>query len=212
MRYIIIKGLINLLLIIFPILTGTMLYFQKPTLSYLFLGLAGVSGAVKIFFPSHKIPLIRQQVRGNLEAVYSLLKFRKSDDVRMTLYVPGRIRRDMLKQAIPYIPSGRYGSCKRGINIAKGVVGCCYRTNESVFHQLKPRANFKRHTVMRWGFTEREVEKLQQDRKSYLAVPVRNTQGNVKAVICLDSFGRNVFNPGVGTVLLTVCEALAKLV
>ncbi len=148
---------------------------------------------------------------GNLEAAHRLAGFSQQDGARITLFVPHRRKRDYLVQVTPYYPTGKFGAFRRRLNVAKGVVGKCYRTRQRQIQVVNSATRYREELISKWGFTEAEASKISNDKNAFLAMPVLRRDGTVGAVVFLDAIRRSAFNKIARVRLLQrVCVAIAE--
>jgi len=129
----------------------------------------------------------RNRIRGILESACYVAGLNDAQfDVRITMYVRAVFRKQYLRPLFRYLPGDR-SSRLRSIHVSKGIVGLCFRTGRNQRWVVEDPANLKQDLIEHWGFSERDAEHRQLDRRSYLALPVLDKDANVKAVVYLDS-------------------------
>jgi hypothetical protein len=135
------------------------------------------------------------RIEGMLAATYRLASFTESSEVRITLYVPHKRKKDYLTQITHYYPTETPGSIPC-LHISKGIVGRCYRTRQSQMLIVKKRSDYRQELIKIWSFTEEEAKEINPDRLAFLALPVIRKNGGVGAIIFLDAKSRRTFTPG----------------
>ena len=137
-----------------------------------------------------RVSVAKGEVKGILEAYVA--GYPKSANVESTLYRPDR-RKKKLEQVIPNYPSGTYSEFKHGLDVSKGIIGLCYRT-EGIAIGTVAEDNFERDTIYNWAFTRKEVKKLNHDIRSYLALPIKDMNETVAGVLFLQSTEEHFFD------------------
>ena len=133
-----------------------------------------------------------KEVYGNLEAAHHVADF--SPPERITLYVPERQKPSLLVQMVPYVPTKKFGPFKGGLDVSKGITGLCFRVKEVTLNVLKPGGDFRKTMIKQYGFTQAEANKLESDKKSYLAIPVFDRENKVAGVVFCDSTKKKGFH------------------
>lgn len=159
---------------------------------------------------SPRIARALPEAYGILKGALSFAAFDSDADVRITLFVPDHSRRG-LRQTLPYASTSedaRYGSHRR-LSVTKGIVGKCFRTGD-ICHGTVDGTNTVNDLVANWGFTREEASQLRQDRRSYLALPVKDYLGEIAAIIYLDSNRIDTFSAENAVALARVCPPLSR--
>lgn len=148
---------------------------------------------------------------GNLEAAHRVAGFSQQEGVRITLFIRHKRRKDCLIQITPYYPTGRFGSFRRCLNVAKGIVGMCYRTGQRQMQVVISNSDYRKELISRWGFTTAEAAKISSDKRAFLALPIIRRDETVGAVVFLDAKSPSAFeNVARVTILQRVCVAIAE--
>ena len=135
---------------------------------------------------------------GMLHAIHAILTEMtpKTADhgLRICVFIPGKTQ-GMVHQICDYVGvAERYGR-NRDLSSRCGVVGAAFRTGQVQYDKLPNGTSLIDHLVAEHGFDRSEAATMQQDRKSWAAVPVGAAPA-IEAVIFLDSakadfFGKN---------------------
>ena len=182
----------------------------------------GIASLIKIFqaFQQDKESTLRSTHEGLAGASRvlhaSVLKKanlpNKSGELRVTVHriVPPLESPQNYQQLIPYI-GGSGGAAFRSFPIHTGIAGRVAREKEPLIYT---RVNddydtYLKELVASWGYTETEARKLQQDRKSWMAVPIFSAEHVVLAVVYLDSSSRDVFSTEVMQLVIDSCAGFA---
>jgi hypothetical protein len=148
---------------------------------------------------------------GNLEAAHRLAGFARRESVRITLFVRHRRKKDSLVQITPYYPTGHFGSFRRYLSVAKGIVGMCYRTGQRQMQVVTRNADYREELISKWGFTAAEAVKISTDKRAFLALPVIRRDETVGAVVFLDAKSPSAFNSAARVrIFQKVCVAIAE--
>lgn len=137
----------------------------------------------------------QKALEATLRILYDRLGFTEGDDVRFCLWVPAK--RDGLRQVTNYVP-GKHGGANRTLSARVGVVGQAYRKGRTVVEILGREdfalaSVFQSHHVEQWGYRPEEAQKLTQDRRAYLACPVRGAKGEIIAMLYCDTRNPEAF-------------------
>jgi hypothetical protein len=101
---------------------------------------------------------------------------------------------EWLEQVVPYVggPGGKPG---RRFRIASGIIGLAVRDKQPVeaSRESDDYAAFLRELIQKWGYTRAEAQGIQEDRQSWMAVPIFDKNQEVLGTVFLDSNQRNFF-------------------
>jgi hypothetical protein len=111
---------------------------------------------------------------------------------------------ERLEQLLPYI-GGKGGPSGRTFSIRSGVVGQAVRAKApfSSARKNQEHPDFVKELVHDWFYTEEDARTITPDRQAWMAVPVLMPNGEVSAVICLDSNVRGFFSAAVKEVVMS---------
>ncbi|MFH1302319.1 MAG: hypothetical protein ABIK07_14760, partial [Planctomycetota bacterium] len=155
-----------------------------------------------------------------LESVIQILRItlkknEEDPDLRLTIY---RLTPDKkyLKQHTKYFGIDlQYSKVRHKIEISKGVIGAAYRTKKVAPLNRDPKvsdAEFREDMVKGFGFTEEEAKALRDDRKAWIALPVKEETG-IHTILYCDSKVHKFFgteNSVRYKILEAACAGLAE--
>jgi hypothetical protein len=122
-------------------------------------------------------------------------------------------RSERLEQLLPYI-GGMGGSPGRTFSIRSGVIGQAVRAKAPFFSTRKkqPHADFVKELIHDWFYTEEDARAVTPDRQAWMAVPVLMPNGDVSAVVCLDSNVPGFFSDRVQEIVLNCCGGITAYI
>jgi len=153
-------------------------------------------------------PWLRRDIHVALRVFHKLHGW--DDNTRVCLYVPATFG-NRLKQATRYAPTEKYGSGRKGVHEAKGIIGKTYRTGDAHIELLGSADQFEQSMKDKWGFTDKDLGRISRDRRSYLCVPILGTDTKARAVLFADSSKTGFFTDKDKESLLTVATEVATL-
>jgi hypothetical protein len=185
---------------------------QKQLSVAIILFAVSVAFGVADYLLSERITtLVLERITGIMESAYTCCGFASDADVRATIFVPLRNNKDKLRQVGRYYPTNKYSIFRRGLSTSKGIIGLCYRSKERCLEVIRQESSFKAHLVSKWGFTQEEADQV-KTRRSYLAIPLIDRQGNALGVAYFDSMKEDTFTPDNVDILTKACVPLSKWV
>lgn len=110
---------------------------------------------------------------------------------------------------------GNPGEPGKRISSACGVIGLAFRTGspQQGYRESEDVQTFRDEMVQDWGFDPEDAKTLNETRWSFLAVPLKTSDGRVDAVIFLDSAVRNCFDDDVvNTLVLPAAGAITTTI
>ena len=118
-----------------------------------------------------------------LPSIHQVLGLGEKD--RVTIHHIRSRRNQEYEQLTDYYPSktGR----GRIYGFAHGIAGQCFKTRSPRNYTIAPPQTFEQATGERWNFSEDELRRLAQDRRSFFAYPIAAEGVFAKAVVYLDS-------------------------
>ncbi|MDJ0762172.1 MAG: GAF domain-containing protein [Myxococcota bacterium] len=130
------------------------------------------------------VRLPRSRIELLLRLVHDQLSPGVGDNVRCGFLVPTR-KGNIVK--ISSYENRKFNHKRRIVRAGIGTAGRAFSSRrEVILPEL--RGDFREVMLRDWGFTSSEVDKLQQDRKSYASMPFLNDRGDeVLGVICVDA-------------------------
>ncbi|MDX2146858.1 MAG: hypothetical protein SFZ23_04990 [Planctomycetota bacterium] len=142
-----------------------------------------------------------------------------SGDVRLTVYRVDYDRRGseptQLQQIISYV-GGAGGPVARFVPARVGTIGLAARSGECIAAERSATDldEFRAEMVEHWGYTKEEARQLSNDRFSFLAYPVRESEdGSVVAVVFFDSRRSGFFaDADVQEAVVRQCGVFANIV
>lgn len=135
-----------------------------------------------------------------LNSIYKIVKSHCGGDIRCTIWMPCRFKKETLKQILHYIPAG-YGKGRK-LHQSKGIVGRCFREKRILSEHLEQDKDFKKYMVENWGFTVKDAEQLSLDRRSYMSLPILNKdRDSVLGVVYFDSDKLDEFEPEIANIV-----------
>lgn len=174
-------------------------------------------GAAILFYVVRQVLLLndlstyRNRIRGILESACYVSGLNDPKlDVRVTMYVRSGFNQQVLSPLFGYLPGDARHRLRR-IHASKGIVGLCFRTGRIQRWVVQSPANLKEDLIEHWGFSERDAEHRQLDRRSYLALPVLDRDEHPKAVVYFDSSSTDAFSDATTSGLSRVGVLLAGL-
>jgi GAF domain len=140
---------------------------------------------------------IRSQHRENealallVDLTSTMLETSQDADLRVTLLGVDRTQGRLFQIARKSSQGTTPGSSSMSIH--QGVAGMCYRRNAAVAMTL--RADDFIEQMVDLGFSRTEAKPLREDRRSFLCIPVMTSDGEVIAIVSIDSKLAEVFTP-----------------
>lgn len=136
-----------------------------------------------------------------LHVLYEMLQLAQETDspfdhgLRITVHVP--IPGERLQQVIDYVGDQRDGARKAGriIPAGVGIVGRVLREGEAAY-STREHANYNayiRELVAKWQYTKEQAERVHPGTMAWMAVPIPDATGTVRAVLYLDSTDPDYF-------------------
>lgn len=112
--------------------------------------------------------------------------------LRVCVFVPVKDDYKDVFQATDYVGTDTPYGRRRQISSVKGIVGKALRTNLGWYDSLPSGAQVVDHLVSNYGFSREEAGQMQQDRRSWAALPIQ-IGNRVVAVLYLDSSMADAF-------------------
>ena len=100
--------------------------------------------------------------------------------------------KNRLLQVFDYIPEGGGGGRKLPIN--KGIVGLSFKMKCEEIENFYSDDEYRRQMVDKYHFTQKDLQKIQDDRRSYFAFPLIDEFYHVLGIIYFDSATTDTFN------------------
>jgi hypothetical protein len=124
-----------------------------------------------------------QFIEALLPVIHSVLGLRST--ARLTVHHVRSIKRQTYEQLVDYFParSGR----GRVFVFTQGITGHAFRTSRSQVYSIPDGKTIAEDHQSRWSFTQDEISRLAQDRRSYYVYPIGNARGFARAVLFCDS-------------------------
>jgi hypothetical protein len=131
------------------------------------------------------------EVEACLDLLLAQLAFPQHAGVRATYH---EVRRDWRRvwrrrcfiQRLDYLPDRRYGK-GRSFPVTKGIGRKAYEQKRPVAEHFATDAEWRQTMLNDYGYTKDELEERATDRRSYMAFPVLDYQGRVKALVWFDA-------------------------
>jgi hypothetical protein len=120
---------------------------------------------------------------------------------------------ERLEQLLPYI-GGKGGLPGRTFSIRSGVVGQAVRAKApfSSVRKNQEHPDFVKELIHDWFYTEEDARAITPDRQAWMAVPVLMPNGEVSAVVCLDTNVPGFFSDPVQEVVLSCCGGITAYI
>ena len=124
-----------------------------------------------------------------LPSIHQVLKLGEKD--RITIHHIRSRRKQEYEQLTHYYPTktGR----GRIYGFAHGIVGQCFKTRAARNYTVPASQTFESAMADRWNFSEDELRRVAQDRRSFFAYPVGVEGVFAKAVLYMDSAAADTF-------------------
>ncbi len=125
-----------------------------------------------------------QLLESMLPSIWRALELRDGD--RITIHHLRSGRRERYEQLTDYYPT-RIGR-GRVYGFAHGIVGQCFKVPSSPHsYSIPPGADFATEMKRRWNFTDDELARLTQDRRSFFTIAIGREGQFARAVFFMDS-------------------------
>ena len=136
--------------------------------------------------------------------------------LRVTFHrvVPPLDNSEYIEQIVPYLggsgrePGGQF-------SIRSGITGRAIREN-AVFVMSRQNDDYEKYLkelITDWAYTEADAKKLQSDRFSGMAVPIKGREGVVLGVVYLDSCIKNFFDTNeIQEAVVAACVGVTKYI
>jgi len=123
------------------------------------------------------------------------------------------LKSERLEQLLPYI-GGVGGPAGRTFSTRSGLVGQAVRAKAPLSSTRKNQlhADFVKELIHDWFYPEEEARALTPDRQAWMAVPVLMPNGQVSAVVCLDSNVPDFFSDRVQDIVLNCCRGITAYI
>ena len=171
------------------------LFFQPPQssppwLKWASLGAFIVLHSFAIFLST--VPQYSERVRYAtilLPAIYDSLGV--DPTTRVTIHHIRSTSKQIYEQITPYYPTST-GQGRRFV-FTQGITGQAFRTRRSHIYIIPADTLLQEDYLTRWSFTDDEIGRLTQDRRSFYAYPIGQEGGFAKAVLYFDSADSKTF-------------------
>ena len=120
-----------------------------------------------------------------------------------------------LEQVVDYVSIDsklRKGAGRRFMQQC-GILGKAYRTGEAhvAVREQESYEEYVKELVAKWNYSEVQARKLRSDGKSFMAVPLKGSDG-VEAVLYLDASKGNYFTPNRQGLVGSACIGIALFI
>lgn len=177
-----IKIITVLLATVCPIIVGVL------TRQELWLWLLAPGGVMIAWGLFVLVRLPRSRIELLLKIVHDRIEPTPADNVRCGFLTPvwfSKRRKAIVK--ISSYQNNRFDHTRRKIRAGVGTAGRAFSYKKDVVLPFLE-GDFREVMLRDWGFTESEVNDLQQDRQSYMSIPfLDDREENVLGIICVDS-------------------------
>ena len=117
--------------------------------------------------------------------IHRLLGLEASE--RITVHYLKSASRQQYEQLTEYYPQKGKPSRGRTFTFSHGIVGQCFKTIHKMCWAVPDGKKFEEAMQDRWSFSQDELVKLTQDRRSFMVYPLGQKGSYAKAVLYLDS-------------------------
>ncbi len=117
--------------------------------------------------------------------IHRLLALEQSE--RITVHYLNSAARQQYEQLTEYYPQPSRPSRGRTFAFSHGIVGQCFKTIHKMCWAVPDGKTFEQAMIDRWSFSQDELVKLTQDRRSFMVYPLGQEGSFAKAVLYLDS-------------------------
>jgi GAF domain-containing protein len=145
--------------------------------------------ALKVYEHLNSINERQRSVKGQLAVLYKLLPFDNESHVRCTYHVPVLPRK--LRQAFDYVPFGGGGG--RKFQKRKGIIGVVFDAKDVRVENFESDRTFRDRMRKVYRYSERDLQKITLDRRSYLCIPIKDENLQVLGLLYFDSASCNTF-------------------
>jgi hypothetical protein len=136
-----------------------------------------------------------------------------NDDVRCSIFRPSLFRKRLI-EIVMCTGAGLETRKNVYMRVSQGVAGIAFRTQKTSYIPIQ--GDWKSQLMRDLGFTERELNRFQDDRKCYLNVPVlkrgRRQEIEVLAVVSLDSISDATFTQEMINVVDRIVPYIADVI
>lgn len=137
--------------------------------------------------------------------IHRLLGLEPSE--RITVHHLKSSTRQQYEQLTEYYPQQQRHSRGRTFTFSHGIVGQCFKTIHKLCWAVPNGKSFDEAMIERWSFSQDELVKLTQDRRSFMVYPLGQEGSFAKAVVYLDSPKPDRFTEAN---CQTLCETIEK--
>lgn len=124
-----------------------------------------------------------KRLLAQLQLLYKICQFKPTDNVRCTYHVP--CFRRWFFQIFGYIPFNLGGG--RFFLKHKGIIGKSFMNYESRTVNFKDVNEYRKRMIEEFGYSEEEIKKRRDDRRSYLCHPLIDEKNKLHGLIYFDS-------------------------
>lgn len=115
--------------------------------------------------------------------IHSFLKLDESS--RVTIHHIRNNKNQLFEQVTNYYPTSTGKG--RLFNFTQGITGQAFKTRKPQCYSIEAQVPLRTDYQDRWSFTQEEISRLAQDRRSFLAIPIGLDGEYAKAVLYMDS-------------------------
>ncbi|XOF35302.1 MAG: hypothetical protein ACL93V_08470 [Candidatus Electrothrix sp. YB6] len=127
-----------------------------------------------------------------LPVIFKILELDRSS--RVVLHHIRNQKTQTYEQVTDYYPA-RTGRGRKFV-FTQGITGQAFRTRRPQLYSIPDEVKITDDYQSRWAFTEDEISRLTQDRKSFYAFPIGQAGEYAKAILYMDSSDPNMFSKG----------------
>jgi GAF domain len=128
-----------------------------------------------------------------LRVVRETLSLPRDHDVRCAIFRPTLFGKHLVEVVMVTQTGEQRRRARAWMKVSQGVAGRVYRTSAQCLVPIT--GDWRTHLMTEFGFTSQELSRFNDDRKSYLCVPILGDHGKVKAVLSFDSKEPDTFYP-----------------
>ena len=160
--------------------------FVPIWLRWIIFGIFIISTSLSVFVNIMPRYYERIQIASNLLPVIFNV-FGLDSTSRLTIHHIQNRKSQTYEQITDYYPTNS-GRGRRFV-FTQGITGQAFRTQHSHIYSIPTERNMKEDYQTRWAFTEDEISRLSQDRKSFYAYPI-GQEGNFAKIVIYFEFGK----------------------
>lgn len=133
-------------------------------------------------------------VRGQLLLLLNILSLQAGARVKCTFHKPIFFKKYI--QTFDYLPNG--GGGRRILPIKKGIVGLAFRKKKTFTENFQSKSDYHTKMISRYKFTEKDLEERDFETKSFLCVPIIDSNQKVIGLVYFDSNTKGTFKMRTG--------------